>query len=199
MAMPGLSHILFSQYRSKVLSLLLLHPEEQYHVREIARLTGTQAGTLHKELSLLATGGILTKTLRGNQVQYQANTSCPIYEELRSILRKTSGLVDVLADALAPLAGKIDVAFVFGSVAKGSETSLSDVDILIVGSTTFASITKALHPAQVILQREINPKLYSRAEWKKETAKKSAFMREIMNNPRLYIIGNDKELSRDTG
>lgn len=197
--MSGLAHLLFSQYRGKVLSLLLLHPEEQYHVREIARLTGTQAGTLHKELSLLATGGILTKTLRGNQVHYQANVSCPIYEELRSILRKTSGLVDVLADALAPLDGKIDAAFVFGSIAKGSETSQSDVDVLIIGNATFASLTKALHPAQAVLQREINPKLYSRVEWKKEAAKKGAFMREILNNPRLTIMGNDKELSHDTG
>jgi DNA-binding transcriptional ArsR family regulator len=95
--------ILFSEYRRRVLGLLLLHPYERYHVREIARLTNTTAGTLHRELSKLAKANVLLRELSGNQVYYQANRNFSIYTELASILKKTSGLVDVLFDSLAPL------------------------------------------------------------------------------------------------
>lgn len=103
--------ILFSEYRRRVLALLLLHPDERYHVREIARLTNTTAGTLHRELSKLAKSKVLLREQSGNQVYYQANRNFPIYMELTSILKKTSGLVDVLFDFLTPLAEKIEVAF----------------------------------------------------------------------------------------
>ena len=109
MSLP-LASVLFRDYRRRVLGLLLLHPGESYHVREIARLTDTVAGTLHKELATLAKAGILTVQSRGNQKLYTANRDCPIFEELASILQKTSGMVDVLAAALAPLAEQIDSA-----------------------------------------------------------------------------------------
>ena len=111
--------ILFKEYRRRVLGLLLLHPEQAYHVREIARLTDTVAGTLHKELGTLARAGVLKKSSRGNQVSYQANRECLIFEELSSILRKTSGIADVLASTLTPVMKNIEAALVFGSVASG--------------------------------------------------------------------------------
>ena len=95
------SSLLFSEYRRRVLGLLLLNPDTTYHVRELARLTGTSAGTLHKELTKLTHGGVLRRQEVGNQVRYSANRDCPIFDELASILRKTSGLVDVLAAALS--------------------------------------------------------------------------------------------------
>ena len=110
--------LLFRDYRRRVLGLLLLHPDEQYHVREIARLTGTVAGTLHKELASLAEAGILVKEVSGNQLLYGANRACPIFEELAGILRKTSGPVDVLTEALAPLAKHIRAAFVMDVMTK---------------------------------------------------------------------------------
>jgi len=113
--MSTLASLLFKNYRRRVLALLLLHPEETYYVREIARLTDTVAGTLHKELSRLSEAGILLKEAKGNQLLYRANRECLIFEELASILRKIAGVVDVLAEALAPFAEKIRVALVFGS------------------------------------------------------------------------------------
>ena len=126
----------------RVLGLLLLHPGESYHVREIARLTGTVAGTLHKELATLAKAGILTMQPRGNQKVYSANRDCPVFEELASILRKTSGMVDVLASALLPMAEQIDSACIYGSVAQGLETTYSDVDVLVIVKLTQRCMTK---------------------------------------------------------
>lgn len=135
-----LTALLFKDYRRRVLGLLLLHPDKEYHVREIARLTGTVAGTLHKELARLAEAGVLVKEASGNQVYYRAGRTCPVFEELSGILRKTSGLIDVLADMLAPLTENITVALVFGSVAKGKETAGSDVDVLLIGELEFSEV-----------------------------------------------------------
>jgi len=191
--MSSLSSLLFKDYRRRVLGLLLMHPEESFHVREIARLTGTVAGTLHKELTKLEHAGVLTKKMVGNQVRYSANPDCPIIDELTSILRKTSGVVDVLAVALLPLAGKISVAFVFGSMASGKETAGSDVDVLIVGSVGFAEVAKALYDTQDTLRREVNPKVFSKEEWMRMREKNDAFIKEVLGRPRLLILGVDDE------
>ncbi|MCW8400478.1 nucleotidyltransferase domain-containing protein [Legionella sp. PATHC038] len=186
--------ILFSEYRRRVLALLLLHPDERYHVREIARLTNTTAGTLHRELSKLAKSKVLLREQSGNQVYYQANRNFPIYTELASILKKTSGLVDVLFDFLAPLTEKIEVAFVFGSVAKGTENLGSDIDVLIIGEIDFTEVVAALYAAQASLGREINPKIYSREQWKASLQKQDLFIQEVLNNPKLFIMGAEHDL-----
>ena len=190
MSLP-LASVLFKNYRRRVLGLLLLHPDETYHVREIARLTGTVAGTLHKELATLARAGILVVQTRGNQKLYSANCDCPIFEELASILRKTSGMVDVLTTAVEPLAEQIDSAFIFGSVAQGQETTYSDVDVLLIGTTGFAAVAKALYPYHKVLGREINPKVYSKAEWAELVHNEDGFAREVMAKPKLFIIGGE--------
>lgn len=189
-----LAEILFKDYRKRVLALLLLNPDKRYHVREIARITGTIAGTLNKELARLADAGILTKESIGNQVQYSADRQCPVYEELASILRKTAGLVEVLANALVALEENIDVALVFGSMASDKATSASDVDLLVIGDVEFNKVAKAVYPSQEILKREINPKVYTQKEWKKLIAKQDGFAKEVMKQPKLFIIGTKDEL-----
>jgi predicted nucleotidyltransferase len=191
-----LSSLLFSEYRRRVLGLLLLNPSANYHVRELARLTGTSAGTLHKELSKLTAGGILQRKQVGNQVHYSANLACPIFEELSSILRKTSGLVDVLAKALLQIENQIHFAFVFGSVARGEQQSNSDVDVMLIGALSFADAVQALHPAQAILQREINPVVYSPEEFERRIKNNDSFIKEVLAKPKLFIIGSENELSQ---
>ncbi len=191
--MSDLATLLFKDYRRRVLGLLL-HPDEAYHVREIARLTATVAGTLHKELSRLSEAGVLLRQSRGNQRLYQANRACPVFEELASILRKTSGLVDVLAQGLWPLADEITVALVFGSMASGKATSASDVDLLILGEVDFTGVVKYLYPLQQTLGREINPKVYSLDEWRDMLAGKRGFACEVMDKPKLFVIGNAHDL-----
>jgi predicted nucleotidyltransferase len=185
---------LFPDYRKRVLGLLLLHPDTRYHVREIARLTGTFAGSAHRELSKLAKVGLLNREVSGHQVYYQANRAFPIFEELASILRKTSGLCDILASALAPLAEKIEFAFIFGSVARGTETLGSDIDLLIVGEVSYGDVVVALYPAQTTLGREINPKIYRKTEWLSLMAEQNPFVQEVLNNKKLFIIGSNDEV-----
>lgn len=192
--MQSITSFLFAEYRRQVLGLLLLHPEMRYHVREIARLTNTTAGTLHRELSKLAEAQVLIREESGNQVYYQANTAFLLFEELASILRKTSGLADVLAEALTPLAKNIEAAFIFGSVGRGTETSESDIDVLIIGDISFTDAVKALHPAQTIVKREINPKVYKKSEWKKLMKERTSFAKEISDAPKIFIIGTINDI-----
>lgn len=189
-----LADILFKEYRRRVLGLLLLQPDHAYHVREIARLTGTLAGTLHKELSKLAEAGLLQKEPQGNQVYYRANLACPIYEELASILRKTSGLAEVLAERLRPIANAITAAFVFGSVASGKATATSDVDVLIIGDVSFAEVVKTLYPAQDVLGREINPKVYSQEEWQRALTEQNQFIKDVLSKPKVFVIGTKDDI-----
>lgn len=190
-----LASVLFTDYRRRVLGLLLLHPEQGYYLREIARLTGTVPGTLKRELTKLADAGVLNVEKVGNQVHYMANRDCPIFEELASVLRKTSGLVDVLSEGLMPLAERIEVAFVFGSMASGKANTGSDIDLMVIGEVSFAEVVARLHSLQDLLGREINPKLYSRAEWQKLVQAQSAFVRDVLSKPRLFVIGNEQSLT----
>lgn len=192
---PAVSDLLFpAQYRRKALALLLLRPERPLHVREIARMTATSAGTMAKELDQLQRAGILEKLQVGNQVQFSANTAHPVFPELSALLRKTVGLADVIVEALADVADRIEVAFVFGSVARGAEHAHSDVDLVIVGDLEFGQVLGALYPAQQALQREINPKIYSPREWASKL--KSTFLREVMTRPKIFLIGNQHDLDR---
>jgi predicted nucleotidyltransferase len=183
-----------SDYRQKILGLLLLHPEQRYHVRAIARLTNTAAGSVHKELTKLANAEVLKREVSGNQVYYQANIHFPIFNELASILRKTSGLANILTHALAPLADKIEVAFIFGSMAHGKPNPGSDVDVLIIGDIGFAEAVTVLYASQEKIGREINPKVYSRAEWEKVSTSENSFLSEILNKQKIFLIGTQDDL-----
>ncbi len=191
----SLSAVLFPGYRRRVLGLLLLHPEESLHGREIARRTGLPAGTLTRELKRLASVGLLTQEKRGNQTLYQANRASPIFPELAGILRKTSGLSNVVADALNSLSDGIDVAFIFGSVAPGAETAGSDVDLLIIGSIDFGAVVDALYPAQQQLAREINPKVYSVREWRNKLNETDPFVMDVIGKPKIFLVGDVNELA----
>lgn len=185
---------LFGTQRQRALGWLLLHPEQSVHVRELARLIDSSAGSLHRELAKLANAGLLLRSERGNQVLYQANRQSPIFAELAGIFRKTGGLADIVRSALQPLSSEIDLAAIFGSVARGEEQAHSDIDVLIIGKAGFASVVAALHPAQELLGREINPVVYSSAEWEKRRLQDDHFVRDILSKPRIMLIGNNDDL-----
>lgn len=191
--------LLFGTYRQRALTQLLLNPDSSYHVRELARLTGTTPGTLHKELTRLAEAGLLLRETQGNQVRYRANRDCPVFAELAGLFRKTSGAVSVLASALDALSSAPALALIFGSLARGEENIRSDVDLLIVGGCTFGNAVKALHPAQQQLQREINPVIYSAAEFKRRVASQDAFVNNILASPKLFVIGTEHDLGKLAG
>jgi predicted nucleotidyltransferase len=191
----SLSAVLFPGYRRRVLGMLLLHPEESLHGREIARRTGLPAGTLARELKRLADVGLLNRERRGNQLVYSANRQSPVFEELAGILRKTSGLADVVAEALEPITDRIDVAFIFGSVARGAETQGSDVDLMIIGSVGFGAAVDALHPAQQQLARDINPKVFSTREWKARVKERNPFVSDVLSKKKIFLVGDEHGLA----
>lgn len=197
--LPLLADLLFGRYRKRVLSQLLLNPETDYHVRELARLTDTAAGTLHKELKRLATAGLLLRREQGNQVRYQANVACPVFPELAGLLRKTTGAAQVVAEALRLQSLPIQLAFIFGSVARGTETAVSDIDLMLVGDVGFADIVRALQPAQTALGRDINPVIYSRVEFKRRLDAQDSFLGEVLAGPLLFLIGSADDLGQFTG
>jgi predicted nucleotidyltransferase len=194
-ATSSVSDLLFPlQYRARALALLLLQPERRLHVREIARLTQTVAGTMSKELDRLHKSGLLEQHRVGNQVQFCANQQHPVYPELSGLLRKTIGLADVLALALTSELSRIKVAFVFGSVANSTDTATSDIDVLVIGSVDFGSVVNRLFDAQQTLHREINPKVYSVDEWRTKHQADSSFVRDIVSKPKIFLIGTQHDL-----
>lgn len=188
--------LLFTAYRRQVLGLLLLRPDDSLHVREISRLTGVPAGSLHRELRTLTEAGLLLREPVGNQVRYRANRAAPLYPELAEIFRKTTGLADVLRDALAPLGKKIQLAFVFGSLAQGTEKSGSDVDVFVIGRASFSAIVAALSPLRERLGREVNPVVMTAAEFAAQRAEKDRFIARILKEPKLFVIGTPDDLGQ---
>jgi len=190
----SLGSFLFSDYRRKVLSLLLLNPAEQYHQREIARLTGTISGTLSRELAKMVEAGVLQKVRVGNQVHYRANLDCSIFTELVSILRKTDGWLQTLSVALQPLASQMSAAFVFGSMASGKAGPDSDIDLMVIGDVGFSELIAALYPLQETVGREINPKQYPASEWFQMVKDQGGFVRDVLSKPKLFVIGSEADL-----
>lgn len=172
--------LLFGGTRQRVLAALLLEPDSSFHVRALARLTGSHAGTLLRELEKLAGAGLVRRREQGNQVLYQAERGHPLFDDLAAIFRKTHGAADVLRKALAPLAGRIRIALIFGSVARGAQTAGSDIDLLVIGELGFTELVEALYAAQQALAREINPVLYSPQEFSARLARSDPFARELL-------------------
>ena len=190
-----LSDLLFpNQYRRKVLALLMMNPHKWVHLRELARMTEASPGTLKKELDALSAAGLLKQQKMGNQTQFSANTDHPVYPELSGLIRKTTGLTDVLTQALQPLTQHIEVAFVFGSMAEGTAGPQSDVDLLVIGTGTFGQVANAVHDAQSTLAREINPKVMSREEWNDKKNAGNSFVQDILSKPKLFVFGGADEL-----
>lgn len=183
------SAFLFGDKHRRLLGLVLMRPEQSFHVREIARLTGLDAGNVHRELKRMASAGLVTSARVGNQLRYQADRSCPIFEELTGIIRKTTGMADVLREALAPLADRITVAFVFGSVAKGEEGPRSDIDLMVVGDVPFEEVVQVTYAAHETLRREVNPVVMPTDKFRKKLKDKERFVTRLMVEPKLILLG----------
>ncbi|MCK4224349.1 MAG: nucleotidyltransferase domain-containing protein [candidate division Zixibacteria bacterium] len=187
---------LFPGTRRKVLSLFFMHPDKQFYFREVLKLTDTKQGTIQRELKSLTKAGILELETRGNQTYYSVNKSHPIYEELRRIVLKTFGLVDVLKHILFPFREKIEVATIYGSIASGEETAKSDIDLLVVGKISFDNLSAATSKAEKELKREINPTLYPIKEFKEKIKRKNYFLRSVLKSKMIFLIGNENDLAR---
>jgi predicted nucleotidyltransferase len=192
-----LGSALFGATRQAVLRLFFSHPDERFYQRQVIRTVGLGSGTVQRELDLLAKTGILTRSVGGHQIYYQANSESPIFGELRGLIRKTFGVGDVLRAALDSIAPKISVAFVYGSVARGSEKSGSDIDLIIIGDNlSLDTVVPVLSDAQTELAREVNPSIYSMDEFRRKLTEGNHFLTSVAKEPKLFLIGNEHEFER---
>jgi predicted nucleotidyltransferase len=191
-----LGSTLFGKTRRAVLSLLYSHPDESFYLRQIARVTGAGMGSLQRELKQLSEAGIIQRSEIGRQAFFKANSDSPVFSELRNLIIKTFGVADVLRAALSPLSDKIQVAFIFGSMAGGEFKRGSDVDVMVIGDTPFAEIVAALSSVQETLAREINPTVYAFEEFRSKLAENHHFLKIVLNGPKLFLIGDENELEK---
>jgi predicted nucleotidyltransferase len=192
----GIADALFTKVQQRVLAVLFGNHERSFYANELIALAGSGSGAVQRELAQLEAAELVTVRRVGNQKHYQANPSSPVFTELRGLILKTSGLVDVLRASLAPLASQIEAAFVFGSVAKNKDTAKSDIDLFVVTQhLTYGELFSALESATNRLGRVVNPTVYSRNEFEKRLHEGSAFVKRVSAQPRLWIIGEDSDLN----
>ncbi len=187
-----LSETLFGRTRGAVLSVLYGHVGESFYLRQLARLTDITLGPVQRELRQLVNAGLVSRKTVGAQTFYTANQESPVFVEMKSLITKTVGMHDVLLAALEPLRKKINLAFVYGSVARSGETERSDVDLMIVGNVDFGLIVEKLADAQRTLNREINPTIYSAKEFRKKM--RENFLKTVLGDKKLFIIGDENVL-----
>jgi predicted nucleotidyltransferase len=188
-----LAGALFSGTRQRVLGLLFGQPERSFYANELIELARSGSGAVQRELANLAEAGLVTVEAVGNRKHYQADARSPIYAELCGIVRKTIGLADPLREALAPVASQITAAFVYGSVAKQSDTGGSDIDLLVLSDTlTYGDVFGALETLGLELGRQVNPTILTSAAYRQKAG--DAFLARIREQPKLWVIGGEGDL-----
>ena len=191
----AIGDVLFTKTQQKVLGLLYGRPDETFYLNEIVRLAGVGKGTIKRELGRMQASGLLTVERIGNQNHYQANPDNPIYTELLGIVRKTFGLADVIRAVLAPVYEQIDLAFIYGSIAKGEDTASSDIDLLVITeSLAYTDLMTVLTDAEQSLGRPINPSIYTVGQIKEKLVQKNAFLTRVMEQPKLWVKGDEDDI-----
>lgn len=190
---------LFGKVRRGVLGLFFGAGEEEHHLSEVVRRVGAGRGAVQRELERLVAAGLLERRSQGNLALYAANPRAPVYDELRALMRKTVGLVGVLASALEPLAERVRVAVVFGSFARGADTVDSDVDLLVVGDVELDEVAQCVWSAQEQLGREVNPVVFPPDEFRARADAGDHLVGVVTRGPRLLVMGDEHELARLAG
>lgn len=191
----NLSNALFSNVQQRVLALIFGHPERSFYTSEIVRSVHSGTGAVERELARLEQSGLVSVSRIGNQKHHQANRESPIFEELRGIVLKTVGLTDPLRQSLAQYADKIKAAFVYGSVAKRTDTARSDIDLMVIGDNlTYTDLYEGLLKAEQVLRRPVNPTFMSFDEWRRKLSAKDSFIAKINAQPKLFIFGTEADL-----
>lgn len=190
-ATSSLADALFPKVRQRVLGVLFGNVGRSFYANEVIALAQSGTGAVQRELVALAGCGLLTVSKLGNQRHYQANAGSPLFAELRGLVLKTVGLADVLRTALDPLAGQIEAAFVYGSVAKQQDTAQSDIDVLIVSADLgYADVFGALEAASDTLGRKVNPTLYTPMDITSRILNNNAFITKVLDQPKIWLIGD---------
>lgn len=192
----GVAEALLGKVRSRVLALLFAHADQAFYLREVVRRTGLAHGAVQRELALLLRLGLLTRTQRGRQVYHQANRQSPVFPELRGLMLKTVAMGDALRAALDSLGERVSVAFVYGSFARGEENAGSDVDLLLIAEVSARKVAAVLGPVGREIGRELNTAVYQQAEFQERVERGDHFITEVLNSPKVFLIGDEHELDR---
>jgi predicted nucleotidyltransferase len=196
MRAPLVADTLFSQVQQRVLGLLFGQPHRTFHGAELIRLARSGSGAVQRELARLEKGGLVSVTRVGNRKHYRANPRSPIFSELRSLVLKTTGMVETLRRALSAHPGKVRAAFIYGSTAKGEDRANSDVDVMVIGGDlAYSDYFDGLLGAERELNRPIHPIFVSPDEWAKKLEQGSAFFTKINAQPKIFILGAQEDLA----
>jgi len=195
----NLANALFPRVRQRVLAVFFSTPDRSFYANEVIALAQSGTGAVQRELAGLSEAGLLTVSKQGNQKHYQANAGAPVFAELRGLVLKTMGVADVLRAALAPLAGQIELAFVYGSVARQQDTARSDVDLMVVSASLgYGELFVALEAATQTLGRTINPTLYTPQDIAKRIEQDNAFVTRVLQQPTVWLIGKQEQMHDPT-
>lgn len=187
----SLKDAVFTDSQAKVYLWIYGHPERSYHLSELRRLTGLGSASLQREINRLVVAGLANSALKGNQRQISANRQSPLFKELSDLTRKVMGAAALLTEALLPIERKIEIAFLYGSVAKQSDNAESDIDIMIVGSDlTLSELLDQLLPVEEMLCRKVNPTCYTVGEFKKRLSDTDSFVNKVLSQPIIQLFGN---------
>lgn len=193
----SLSNVLFPKTMQRVLAVLFANPDRSFYTNEILRLVGSGTGAVQRELKRLAESGLLNVTQIGNQKHYQANRDAPVFEELRGIVIKTFGVADQIRMALLPLVNKVNVAFIYGSVAKGTDHVKSDIDLMLISDElTHPDVISLLMPVEEKIARVINASIYTMAQWKKRLEEGNTFAKRVQQQAKIFLIGTENDLGQ---
>ena len=184
-----------SKTREKILRLFFSDVEREYYLRQLERILDLPVGNIRRELLNLEKSGLFKRSKKGNLVYYSVNKSSPIFEEVKSIIFKTIGIEGLIKNALETIKG-IKIAFIFGSYAKGEEDSFSDIDLMIIGKPNEDKLMAHILKIEDKINREINYHIFSLSDWKKQTKGKNSFIGNILVQPKIFLIGNQNDLSR---
>ena len=186
--------MLFPTMRGDVLAATLSQPDKWWYLSELAQFLETTPSSLQRELKALVDGGILEQRREGTRTYFKAETRSPVFPELRGLVEKTVGVLPTLQEVLAPFQAEIDCAFVYGSVARSEEHTLSDVDLMVIGSVGLAELTPALRKAETRLGREVNATSYSTREFRNKVAATDHFLSEVLSGPKQFVKGDQRDL-----
>ena len=196
MPVTSIGDALFTKTQQRVLGLLFGKPDKSFYTNEIMRWAAMGRGTVSRELERLVSAGLVSITKEGNQNHYQANIKNPVYHELVSIVKKSFGFADEIRERLKPLDKNIELAFIFGSVSKGSETKTSDIDLMLVGEgLSYGLVMEALMPLEESLQRTINPTIYEMKDFMTKFKESNSFITRVMDQPKIMIKGSEDDIS----
>lgn len=194
------ANALFTKTQQRVLSALYGQPQRSFYANELIGLAQSGSGAVQRELARLEASGLISARRIGNQKHYQANQNAAIYEELRGIVVKTFGVADVLRAALEPMWPLIEVAFIYGSLAKGTDHADSDIDLMVVGTLpSNAQLLEALSTTKSQLGRTVNPTLYTADEFAQRVRDGKSFIMRVLDLPKVFVKGTEHDISKLCG